>query len=666
MRGVVSYGVVPGSDKSISLYIDGVYIGSATGSAFELPDIDRIEVLKGPQGTLFGRNATAGAVNVITRDPPGRFGVRQDFTVGNYDQFRSRTRIDLPTWHDLSASVNFVHDQRQGDIKNLGAGTVWNYSASPGAHEGVLTSPKYLGDKNSNSVYAAVKYKPTDDLTITNKFDWTENHGTPEGVGSLGLSPTYSGTLAFLGVTPTTLSVDPTRPKAVNNSFTTPSYDNAWGDAVVVQYRVNENLSFKDIAAYRYSYTWANYQLDGLGGLTLGGLPFTFLTDSSQSVAKQFSNEAQVNYNSQFVTVTAGALYFHLITRAGGPEGLPNNFAFSVLPGGVIPTGDSSAFNKASSYAGYVQIEGHLTSQLDIVGGYRLTKDDKSGSLDLPSQVLDFSYTKTKPSYSIGLNYKPWSNVLLYTKYSNAFVSGGNVGGLPFLPETAHSYEGGVKADLLNRRLRANLAVWDVTYNDLQAANSGAAVQQINPIFAQVGTVVVDSGNGHAKGFELELTALPMRGLTLNAGIGDTDFNYTKVSPILGNLQTVLPYLRPKWTADLSGQYETEPLFDEVRMLARIDANYRSKERLDTYSSVNPSFVDNYTPGTWVVNARLALEHVELAHTNVDLALWVKNLTDDKSPLFADFIPFAPPAVAFASTSYQPARTFGIDISFTY
>ena len=97
IRGITSYGVVPGSDKETSIYLDGVYIGSPRASTFELPDIDRIEVLRGPQGTLFGRNSTTGAISIVTRDPTGTLGAHQDFSVGNYNEFRSRTTVDLPT-----------------------------------------------------------------------------------------------------------------------------------------------------------------------------------------------------------------------------------------------------------------------------------------------------------------------------------------------------------------------------------------------------------------------------------------------------------------------------------------------------------------------------------------------------------------------------------------
>jgi iron complex outermembrane receptor protein len=708
LRGVVSYGSVPGSDKSISLYIDGVYIGAATGSAFELPDVDRIEVLKGPQGTLFGRNATAGAVNIITRDPPGRFQVRQDFTVGNYDQFKSRTRIDFGTWHDLTGSINFVHDERQGDIKNTGAGTVWDYSASPKAHEGILTSPKHLGDKNANLIFASFKYKPTDALTITDKFDWSENHYTPEGVGLIGmnlnsLTSTYGALFTgavgaiLAGNSPSLLQIYPTRPKALNNSFSAPAYDNAFGDSLIVQYRVNDQLSLKNIAAYRYSYIWADYQLDGLGGLTIPsssffgfplsaivgqpvGTPFEMLTDSSQSIAKQYSDEFQANYDSKYVTATVGALYFQLSTRAGGPFGLPNNYGpAACIPGGKAnltvsllcssPSGYSLNLNRAKSYAGYIQVEGHLTSQLDIVGGYRLTKDEKSGSAATLGFYSTFSYEKTKPSYSIGLNYKPWENILLYAKYANAFVSGGNVASVAFLPETAHSYEGGIKADLLERRLRTNIAIWDVTYQNLQQATTGIFVGK-----PQIGTVVVDEGNAHARGFELEVTALPMHGLTLNGGLGYTDFSYTQVTqPFGGSL--LESTVRPKWTANVSAEYDTDPLFDDVRLSLRTDANYRSRENLNGYSQFNPTYV-NGSPAVWLLNARVALDHIKLAGSDVSVALWVQNLTDDKSPLYAVYIPLNPiasPAAPFApftdtlaSTNYQPARTFGLDISFTY
>ena len=143
IRGAVSFGVVPGSDKQISTYLDGVYISAPRGSIFELPDVDRIEVLRGPQGTLFGRNATAGAVSVTTSDPSGEFGFRGTASIGNRDAYRIRATVETPSVGPFSALFSYVRDYRRGDILNLGAGAVWDRTVSTDRRVAKITvSPK--------------------------------------------------------------------------------------------------------------------------------------------------------------------------------------------------------------------------------------------------------------------------------------------------------------------------------------------------------------------------------------------------------------------------------------------------------------------------------------------------------------------------------------------
>ncbi len=675
MRGVVAYGTVPGSERQVAMYIDGVYTASPRGGIFDLPDIDRIEVLRGPQGTLFGRNSTGGAISIVTRDPSGKFDLHQELTYGNYDQFRSKTRVDTPQWGPLSASVSYVHDERRGDIKNLGAGTVWDRSGvlRPLKHvSAVQTSPKYLGNKNSESFLVAVKFAPTDNFNMVYKYDNSTNNYSPEGVSVVGVNPAGLGpsgaflatNLAANGVT---LNTSARRPKAVNNGWDTPGYSQNYGHSLTANLQVSDNISIKNILAYRYTYTYSTYEFDGIGPLVnaapqLGpvGAPFTLITLQNEGSARQYSNETQVNYDSKLVTVTAGAVYFHFSGQQGPPVGFRATTTLGVYPGGRIPVFNppiQQSFNYATSKAAYIQTEVHVTPQIDLVGGYRITQDDKSGDFYSPAKV-SFTYNKTKPSYMAGVNYKPMDDLLVYGKYSNGFLSGGSVGGIVFAPETAHSWEAGVKAEFLDHRLRTNLSAFTVKYEHTQSAQSGTNIGR-----PDLSTVVIDFGDARAKGFEFESLLRPIKGVTLGATLGYTDYKFLSVTPIFGTLSTILPTARSKWTSNLSAGYESEPVWEGARIKARLDANYRSKQRLNQ-KIVEPivSFQPlTFTPATWIVNGRVALQGFKVAGVDAEVALWGRNLTNNKAPTFANIT-----ANFDASTSFEPARTFGIDLILDY
>jgi len=689
MRGITSYGVVPGSDKELSVYIDGVYIASTVGSMLDLPDLDRIEVLRGPQGTLFGRNATVGAISVVTRNPTGQFGVNQEVSFGNYNEVRSKTRVDLPAWGPFSVSVSYVHDQQRGDIRNLGAGTVWTFPASAGIPT-TQVSPQYLGSKSVNTWFAAGKFEPTDNFNVVNKFDWTGDNYTPVGAAVVGVYPAALGPAgggflsAVLGTQTTAPLFDTTgqRPAVVNNAWTTPAYGKNWGDSLTATYQPIDHLSLKNVAAYRESYIRSNDQLDGLGGLTITpmlatlipalapivGSPFETLVIEQVTTSKQWSEELQAVYDSNYLTLTTGGLYFHLKTQSGGAPGLPNDVILSPVPFGDVGIGavPSTAYNTATSIAGYFQAEGHINSKIDLIGGARVTNDKKSGTFVGGSGTIGFSYNSTQPSYSAGVNYKPMEDVLLYGKYSTAFVSGGASGPITFKPEKAKSWEVGLKSDWLDKRLRANVALFDVLYTDLQTAQSGLTLGH-----PEIGLAVADQGDARAQGVEFESSAVPIKGVTLGAAVGYTDLYFISVNPILGqlgvpgNVANFRPTLQPTWTTDLSAQYDTPPLIDEARMTFRVDGSWRSRELTNSYtvtSSTVPQYASlTYSPATWLVNARVALEHIKLPYGAATVALWSKNLTDAKEITFPDIS-----GAFIGSTEFQPARTFGVDLIYNY
>ena len=737
MRGLNSFGSVPGQDKEISIYLDGVFISSTRGSLFELPDIARIEVLRGPQGTLFGRNSTAGAISIVTREPTGEFGFRQDLTVGNRDQFRSRTTVDLPAWGPFSAYVTYVHDEKRGDIRNLGAGAVWDRTG-PKTHFGRNTSPKWLGSKNLDSVFAAVRFQPSDEFKLTYKYDYAINHFTPSGTVPTvlnsqfpSLGPVLTALVDYARANPGPFGpiyFDPTsarRPDAANNMFATVGTQRNSGHSLTAELELTDNLSVKDILAYRKYFNKNSSQISGLGGLyvpplsvTMGGRsiasilqtlspalnggvaipcqpqpaclvgqPVAALDPQGLNFGNQFSNEIQFNYQSDLITLTAGALYFRSHDLAGGPPGMPASWTLMVIPNGRVPLGNQSrGDNTAESFAAYIQPELHVTPNLDIIGGARITHDKKTGTFltrgifvpAVPGSFEEgtfinevrssFIYEKSKPTYMLGMNFRPNEDIMLYAKGSTGFVSGGSVGGFDFTAETVKSAEVGLKADWLDRRLRTNIALWIAKYKDIQSVQAAASVGR-----AELGTVIISGFDKKAQGVEVEVTALPVEGLTLSGSFGYTKTKLSNVAPLQLASQAIRPFetsarklfdtFIPKWTANLSAVYETQPIIGDAHLMFRADATGRSRMRVHfnaDYGILQPTGIQ-FAPEVWTINGRVALRDIDVGGAKVELALWGRNLTDDR-----DAYAFPTNLGALQATSYEPARTYGIDLSIRY
>jgi iron complex outermembrane receptor protein len=730
IRGAFSGGLVPGSDKQVSIYLDGVYLSSPRGSIFDLPNVERIEVLRGPQGTLFGRNATAGAISISTRDPTGEIGVRASATVGNFDHWRFQTSVDLPLAGSFSGYVSYVHNEKRGDIRNAGAGQVWDRTASADPRVAkTLRSPRYLGSKDTDTWFAAVKFE-SGDFEMVYKFDRTVDHGTPDGTGLVGVNTSvpllgsFLGTLIASQPEPVNIAPDGRRPDVVNNAWVVPLTQKVQGHSLTSTLRLSDNLSVKNIFAFRKTFLHSTSALDGFSSLPLTqeaigpyatfiafssipglgqaspqqqaaaigqvaaslmplvGSPFIGIAGETQVRSKQYSDEIQLNYDSDFLTATAGAVWFHAKDWTG-ENFFPSTTSFTALPGGVVRQRNvGRTFNKATSIGAYAQLEFHLTPRLDLVGGARITRDKKSGSFTFGNppglQTVSFDYRKTKPNFLIGVNYTPADDVLVYGKFSTAFVSGGSVAGIPFAPETAKSWEAGVKAELLDRRLRANLALYTVTYKHFQVASSGTnyreQITQItgNPALASaVGTFVVDQGGPvEARGFEFDMVAAPLKGVSLGGSLGYAETTFKEVSPILlaANGGTYVPFMRPKWTGALWAQYDTKPLGGGDAYLSfRADGTWTSDVNLafnpDLPAYAPGNFAENIReiPSNWRVNARVALRDLNIGGVDTEIAIWSKNLTNSRVKGYAVNL-----SQIIAQANYSPARTYGLDVTIDF
>lgn len=723
MRGANSAGLVPGSDKQVSLYLDGVYLASTRGSIFDLPDVERIEVLRGPQGTLFGRNATAGAVSVSTRDPTGEVGVKASVSVGNYDQYRFQGSIDFPQVGPLSGYISALYNYQRGDIRNVAAGQVWDRTRSltPRVAK-VARSPEYLGTTDSISVFAALKFE-SGDFTTVYKFDWNEDKGTTRGTALVGYDPrgllgNFLDTLIRTQPIPVPVAPDGKRPKEVSNGFLVPNDQEAMGHSLTSTYQISDSLSVKNIFAFRKSYIFGPGAIDGISSLIITpesilpfatlaafsslppadaqaaiptfiqnltpliGSPYVGVAGAPEGRSRQYSDEIQFNYNSELLTATVGGLWFQSKDWVNG-HGFWNTITFSPVPGGVVPIQNSGInYNKAVSLAGYAQFEFHLTPQLDVVGGIRVTRDKKTGTFTFgrtPATLttVAFEFKKTKPTYLVGVNWKPAQDILLYGKFSTGFVSGGSVAGIPFAPETVTSWEAGIKAAVFDRKLRANLALFQASYKHVQGPSAPTSPEARdfvdrftgNPAIKDfVGTFVADLGNIDAKGFEFDVTAAPVRGVTLGGSLAYTDTDYVYINPLQIPTDGVLPLLnnRPAWTGSVFGQYDSPPIgAGDAYLSVRGDAFWQDKYILTTapnapiYSTFGAPI--RGTPAYWRINGRVALRDLDLGGIRTELAGWVKNLTDERalnSGLNLSGI--------LASANFIPARTYGVDLTIRF
>lgn len=671
IRGLGCCATLNAVDPKVGIYIDGVYIGRATGGLFDLADIERVEILRGPQGTLFGRNATAGALSLITRAPTGKFGIAQDLSYGNYHAFRSRTTINSPQIGALSLSFTYLHDEAEGYQRNGLGGLAIDFGPATAGRYGVLTAAKRLGARNTDAVRVAARLTPADSLTIDYKFDYTDANATPEpaqafgfsaGAGGAGIAGIFALQGAFGGQT----SLGATRLKDVYN-FSTSQHLQVGGHSLTVAWDATDTVSLKSITAYRWYKQDTNaFDLAATGGLRFDGTflgqpagvaPFASLLSVRTSKQHQFSQELQLNISTDDIEFVAGGFYFRERSPAYDPL-----FSFQTFPGNVAQPpalGITESVSKNESKAVFAQLTYSVTPQLDLTGGLRATWDNRfvditslqggtSINVGLGEHTSNFSHV----DYTAIASYKPTGDVTIYGKINTGYVSGGIVAGIAFDPETLTSYEIGLKAELLDRKLRTNVNGYYMDYKNLQ-------VQQ----FLNGSLVYDNAGEATVKGIEAEFQALPVTGLTLAANFGYQKFVYK--SYVTGGvdigkdgLGIARPRDTPKFNTALSGEYALPQMSGGGVPFARIDARYRSK----AFANLTPAGV----PATdavarldayWIVDGRVGVRTFDMGGVAVSASLFGKNMFNSRKILFANDLS------TVVAGSYVRPRTYGIDVS---
>ncbi|MBV9841063.1 MAG: TonB-dependent receptor [Sphingomonadaceae bacterium] len=573
-----AYSADPGiglAEQGVAVYEDGVPLGRAVGTGIELGDIERIELLRGPQGTLFGRNAEGGAVQFITKRPTGELGGRLEVQQGNYDAHRIMGVLNLPEFHGFSVKLSGLWDSHDGYTRNLpertGTDQIFTGKQLPDAafHQEDGNNFQDLGYKRQRGFRIAVQWQPTDNLSAYYTFDYSDlnytvgyNSRTGGRVPSAYAwcqNPAYAATCASAGsiisnIYYGTPSAQPLNPKYADvPTYTPESTDHVRAHALTIDWHPSDKIEIKSITGLRhlnengftnlgdaqvFVQTIPTSAFAANVGQTAG---FTGTLAPAEIFQKQFSEEAQLLGSFGDLKLTAGLFYYYervFDTRSSffsmgyrvQPDG--SLAAFALAPFDINGTGADGLPNslqkflaKAHSYAAYAQAtytpSAILDGRLSLTGGLRYTKDKKffdrlraaAGATGANTSLFD----KDRFDPAVTLAFQATPKINFYARYARAYRAGGTgirnkLALTTYLPEVNTTYEVGAKTTLLDNHLRFNVAAFHSIIHNSQVSFQNSAVDP-----SSTDTVNVH-GNIKINGVEVESTAQLTRALSASVG----------------------------------------------------------------------------------------------------------------------------------------------------
>jgi iron complex outermembrane recepter protein len=617
VRGIGQFDFVNTTDPSVGLYVDGVIFARTTGASLDLLDIERIEVLRGPQGTLFGRNTAAGAVNIITKKPMNEFGGVLEAAAG------SRDRMDL----SLSSSLPILPERLLAHV-TLSSKNQDGYGRR-------LSTGEETADVNNDVGRAHLQWLASDDVSVLLSADYARRKGRSGAETLVDFDENDFLVSAYnaLHLNPQGLSMDDrfiTRDKhdSYAGERNRDDYE-LWGASLTVDWSA-EAAQIKSITAFR--------ELDVSFGLDFDGTPFPFSEEEVDDSQRQFSQELQL-HGAAFsgrLDWLLGAYYFeeHSNSRifVSFMEGLvgavPVGSPFDFLAG-LDFSSDLRNVMDNRAFAGFAHGAFSITDRLDLSAGLRYTSERKelfvtntapfSGFSVVPGVRVKDEWSDLSPAAS--LDYKIADGKMVYLSAAKGFRSGG-FNGRPFSsaaqvtsfePEELLAYEVGFKSEWMNRTLRLNASAFLYDYSDFQI--TVIAGTEVAPIIT-----VGNAASVEAYGAEAELVFEPIDSLVLAVSAAYLENEFVKVGAQADTITENTKLINaPRWTISPSISYAWR--FGGGEMSMQADAYYKGGHHF-LFANSPTEYQSSYT----LLNARAAYT---TGDGRWELAVYGKNLTDE-------------------------------------
>jgi len=607
IRGIGDRSSEPSQDIPIAESIDGVYLANTAGSLVDVFDIQQVEVLRGPQGTLQGRNSPAGAVNITTRRPTGEYALRTQVSYENYNNLQLKAFAEAPIVKDVLAVKVSAFDNHGG-----------NFMLNE------LTGKRGEGGTYDAGGRVGLLYTPMSNFKAYLTADYTNDTSPP---GPLRPRP-HAGTLP----PPLPGGLPEPAPKACTaygfctaypeysygSNFSGPQHGKIGGSALNADWDVGP-VTITSVTGYRY--------VDQVTTLDNDALPATILN--------VFDRRVKVNSESEELRVASNGN--NRLTYVGGVYYLHSHFDFSrstTLGGGVVglPT---SAFLKATtvrhqntdSYAVFGQASYEVIDKWSLSGGIRQSWDKKDliATPTLTSGTGEFKANFSKPTAELGTEYRFDVDKMLYFRFSQGYRAGGLNGAATSLlavnvykPETVNAYEVGLKSEWFQRRLTANLTAFHYNYHDLQI---GAV--QFEPLVAGFTTRLVNARGLKTDGLEFETNYRPTDALTITGNVSYLHAKYlSQILNLGGGAQQMADVPKdsvPKFSGFLGVDYNF-PLTNGAEFVWAGGVQYKGAEML------NPlvEFI-GYQPAYALVDSSLTYRN---SNGKFSIALYGQNLFD--------------------------------------